>query len=187
MDTTYGAAHTARGACAIVESSSSTVSNEDGAAYMKGHTMNIDSIVNQDYRGKSFSELVNSPLSALNGVNEQQVSAFAAAGVHTIGDLARLPVVNYAVAINALSNCAGLSSKEQAEEDLLDDGVEMTFPASDPVSVQSSITRIEVAPDKVDASRDHQAAQSIEAHNEEMLRSAEVGTRYLQKDEGGNR
>lgn len=149
--------------------------------------MNIDSIVNQDYHGKSFSELVNSPLSALNGVSEQQASAFAAAGVHTIGDLANMRIVNYAMAIKALAGCQAASGKEQAEEELLDDAVEMTFPASDPVSVQSSITRIEVAPDKVDASRDHQAAQSIEAHNEEMLRTAEINTRYLQKDEGGNR
>lgn len=159
----------------------------DGAAYMKGQTMNIDSIVNQDYRGKSLSELVNSPLTALCGVNEQQASAFAAAGVHTVGDLANMRIVNYAMAIKALAGCDAASSKDQAEEGLLDDAVEMTFPASDPVSVQSSITRIEVAPDRVDASRDHQAAQSIEAHNEDALRSAEINTRYLQKDEGGNR
>ena len=49
------------------------------------------------------------------------------------------------------------SEKQKAEEELLDDGVEMTFPASDPVSVgPGSITRIEKAPDKVDASEDHQ-------------------------------
>ena len=149
--------------------------------------MNIDSIVNQDYHGKSLHELVNSPLTALCGVNEQQASAFAAAGVRTIGDLANLQVVQYAVAIKSLAGGEGSSTKELAEEGLLDDAVEMTFPASDPVSVQSSITRIEVAPDKVDASRDHQHAQAMEAHSEEMLRSAEVGTRYLQKDEGGNR
>ncbi|MFN3792463.1 hypothetical protein [Massilia sp.] len=149
--------------------------------------MNIDSIVNQDYHGKSFRDLVNSPLTALNSVTEQQASAFAAAGVHTIGDLANMKIVNYAIAIKALSSCEGASGTEQAREDLLDDAVEMTFPASDPVSVQSSITRIEVAPDKVDASRDHQAAQAIESHSEELLRSAEINTRYLQKDEGGNR
>ena len=49
------------------------------------------------------------------------------------------------------------SEKQQAEEQLLDDAVEMTFPASDPVSVDpNSITRIEKAPEKVDASEDHQ-------------------------------
>lgn len=49
------------------------------------------------------------------------------------------------------------SEKQKAEEALLDDAVEMTFPASDPVSVDAnSITRIEKAPEKVDASADHQ-------------------------------
>lgn len=49
------------------------------------------------------------------------------------------------------------SEKQNAEERLLDDAVEMTFPASDPVSVDpNSITRIEKAPEKVDASEDHQ-------------------------------
>ena len=49
------------------------------------------------------------------------------------------------------------SEKQNAEEQLLDDAVEMTFPASDPVSVDpNSITRIEKAPEKVDASEDHQ-------------------------------
>ena len=49
------------------------------------------------------------------------------------------------------------SEKRKAEEDLLDDAVEMTFPASDPVAVgPNTITRIEKAPDKVDASEDHQ-------------------------------
>lgn len=149
--------------------------------------MNIDAIVKQDYHGKSFQELVNAPLTAFHGVSEQQAGAFAAIGVRTIGELADLQIVNFAVAIKTLSGCQSASSKDQAEEELLDDAVEMTFPASDPVSVQSSITRIEVAPDRVDASRDHQAAQSIESHSEDMLRSAEINTRYLQKDEGGNR
>lgn len=49
------------------------------------------------------------------------------------------------------------SEKQQAEECLLDDAVEMTFPASDPISVDpNSITRIEKAPEKPDASEDHQ-------------------------------
>lgn len=180
---------------------------EDGAAYMKGHMMNIDAIVKQDYHGKSFSELVSSPLSALVGVDEQQISAFSAAGVHTIGDLANLKIVNLAMAIKALAGCEAGPGYRGAQEALLDDAVEMTFPASDPLAVQASITRIEVAPDMVDASRDHQHAQEIEAHekkalreeqshedksheeklHEEKLRTAEINTRYLQKDEGGNR
>ncbi|HEV7856094.1 MAG TPA: hypothetical protein VGO72_03950 [Herminiimonas sp.] len=48
------------------------------------------------------------------------------------------------------------SEEENAKESLLDDAVEMTFPASDPISVSSGITRIEKAPEMVNAHDDHQ-------------------------------
>ena len=54
------------------------------------------------------------------------------------------------------------SEADLAKEALLDDAVEMTFPASDPISVNSGVTRIEVAPDKVDAHGDHQLAGQVE-------------------------
>ncbi|UVW26858.1 hypothetical protein [Massilia sp. H6] len=136
--------------------------------------MNIDNIVNKQFHGKSLSELVRAPLSALVSMTEQQAEAFAVAGVRTIGDLARMPAVNFAVAIHSLATCEAVSSKEQAEECLLDDAVEMTFPASDPISVDSGITRIEVAPDRVDAARDHQGAQAMEVHNEDARRTPPV-------------
>lgn len=125
--------------------------------------MNIDTIVNEQFHGKTFRELADAPLSALRGIGEQQATALGGAfGVRTIGEFADLDVIRYVVAIAALSGCEGLSSKEKAEETLLDDAVEMTFPASDPISVDAGITRIEVAPDMVDAGHDHQHAQSIE-------------------------
>jgi hypothetical protein len=65
--------------------------------------------------------------------------------------------------------------EEVAKETLLDEAVEMTFPASDPLAVTSSITRIEVPPEKVDASTDHQGASAIEAHNEETIGSRALG------------
>ena len=125
--------------------------------------MNIDTIVNEQFHGKTFRELADAPLSALRGIGEQQAAALAdTLGVKTIGDLANLEAVRYAIAINALSGCEGVSNKERAGETLLDDAVEMTFPASDPISVDAGITRIEVAPDMVDPGHDHQHAQSIE-------------------------
>jgi hypothetical protein len=54
------------------------------------------------------------------------------------------------------------TEKDKAKETLLDDAIEMTFPSSDPISVASSITRIEVAPEMVAARTDHQNSQSIE-------------------------
>lgn len=149
--------------------------------------MNIDTIVNQAFHGKSFSELVNAPLTALNGIGDKEAAALRALGVNTIGDLADLKVVNYAVAIKALAGCEAASGKEVAEETLLDEGVEMTFPASDPVAVQSSITRIEVAPDKVNASTDHQNASAMEVHNQEALSNSAFHTGYLQQGKDGNR
>lgn len=144
--------------------------------------MNIDSIVNEQFHGKTFRELAEAPLSALRGVGEQQAAALAdTLGVKTIGDLAGLQVVNYAIAIKALAGCEGQSSKEKAEETLLDDAVEMTFPASDPISVDAGITRIEVAPDMVDAGRDHQHAAAIEEHNQQAVGRSALGGDAPQK------
>jgi len=125
--------------------------------------MNIDNIVNEQFRGKSFRELADAPLSALRGIGEQQANTLAdMLGVKTIGDLASLQAVSFAVAIKALAGSETQSSQEQAKQTLLDDAVEMTFPASDPISVDSGITRIEVPPEMVDAGHDHQNARSIE-------------------------
>jgi predicted RecB family nuclease len=132
--------------------------------------MNIDSIVNESFHDKCFRELVEAPLTALRGITEEQASSLEQCfGVRTVADLANLRVVRYARAIKMMAEVESEPRQEVAKEALLDDAVEMTFPASDPVSVTSSITRIEVAPDKVDASTDHQGASAIKAHNEEVL------------------
>lgn len=55
------------------------------------------------------------------------------------------------------------SEQESAKESLLDDAIEMSFPASDPISVSSGITRIEKAPDTVDAHDDHQNSGEVAA------------------------
>lgn len=74
------------------------------------------------------------------------------------------------------------SDKDKAEEKLLDDAVEMTFPASDPVSVDpNSITRIEKAPEKSDASADHQN-RSLETKGESPARDKEVKHAKAKRD-----
>ena len=138
--------------------------------------MNINSIVNEEFRSNGLRELVGAPLTALHGLSEQQVQALRSAfGVNTIGELAELKILKVAQSIKCLALEECETPKEVAEEVLIDDAVEMTFPASDPVSVQSSITRIEVAPEKVDASSDHQGASAIEAHNEETIGCRALG------------
>jgi hypothetical protein len=143
--------------------------------------MNITTIVNEAFHGKSPRELMDCPLTALNGVGEKEAKALQDAfGVTTVGQLARLEVVANAVAINMMAGAGGQPQGEAAKETLLDEAVEMTFPASDPISVDSGITRIEVAPDKVDAARDHQGADAIAAHNEEALGKPMLGTETKQ-------
>ena len=137
--------------------------------------MNIQIIVNDTYHDKCFRELVKEPVSALRGITEQQANALREAfGINTIGELAELRAVKFARAIRTMASAEAEPPEAVAKEALLDDAVEMTFPASDPLAVTSSITRIEVPPEKVDASTDHQHASAIEAHNEET-----VGTRAL--------
>jgi len=139
--------------------------------------MNINTIVNEQFHGKSFRELVDCPLTALCGIGPNQAQSLADAfGVTTIGQLAQLKVVAHAVAIEMMAGVETQPSGDVAKETLLDDAVEMTFPASDPISVDAGITRIEVAPDKVDASRDHQGASAIEVNNEQAVGGANLGT-----------
>jgi hypothetical protein len=143
--------------------------------------MNIQIIVNDSHHDKCFRELVNQPVTALRGITQQQADALRDAfGINTVGELAELKAVKWARAIRTMASAEAEPPEEAAKEALMDDAVEMTFPASDPVAIQSSITRIEVPPDKVDASSDHQGAAAIEAHNQET-----VGTRAL--GPGGNK
>lgn len=121
--------------------------------------MNIDTIVDQAYVGKNFRDIAGSPVSALKGVSAADAKVLQKAfGVQTVRDLASLNFVKWATALVTLADEEACTPQEKAQEELLDDAVEMTFPASDPISVDAGITRIEVAPEKVDAFTDHQHA-----------------------------
>jgi predicted RecB family nuclease len=138
--------------------------------------MNIQIIVNDTHHNKCFRELVSEPVTALRGVTPQQAEALRDAfGITTIADLAELKVVKWARAIRTMASAEAEPADSAAKETLLDEAVEMTFPASDPLSVDSGITRIEVAPEKADASTDHQHASAIEAHNEQAIGSRALG------------
>lgn len=140
--------------------------------------MNMNAIVTEQYHGKTPHELVDCPLTALCGIGAKEAKALEDAfNVTTIGQLARHRAIAHAFAIEMMAAPGSLSASESAKESLLDDAVEMTFPASDPISVDAGITRIEVAPDKVEASRDHQGASAIAAHNEEACGQTNVGTK----------
>jgi nucleotidyltransferase/DNA polymerase involved in DNA repair len=123
--------------------------------------MNISKCVDKAYEGKSFNELANAPVNALEGVGAKDAALLKSAfNVSTIRDLANLKFVKLATAITTLAD-EDDSDHNRAEETLLDDAIEMTFPSSDPISVAPNITRVEVKPDMVDARTDHQNSQSI--------------------------
>lgn len=125
--------------------------------------MNIDTVVGKDYLGKCFRELADAPVSALNGVGEEGARALNEAfGVTTVRELANLNFIKWAGAIATLAAEEQMLPQDRAKEELLDDAVEMTFPASDPISVDAGITRIEVPPEKVNAQSDHQHANKVE-------------------------
>ncbi|MDB5726898.1 MAG: hypothetical protein JWR25_1812 [Noviherbaspirillum sp.] len=118
--------------------------------------MNINKIVDKEYCNKSFSEIADAPISALQGISAKDAKLLKQAlNIDTVRDLAELNYVRLAMAITALADSTA-ASEEKVQETLLDDAVEMTFPASDPTSVTSSITRIEVEPDMPPAHLDHQ-------------------------------
>jgi predicted RecB family nuclease len=78
--------------------------------------MNINSIVNEDFRGKCLRELAAAPLTALSGVTlEQAQSLRAAFGVNTIGELAELKLLKLAQAIKLLAAEETETPKEIAE------------------------------------------------------------------------
>jgi hypothetical protein len=93
-------------------------------------------------------------------------------GVVSVRDLANLHFVKWASALTILADEEAMTDEQKAKDVLLDDAVEMTFPASDPISVDVGITRIEVAPEKVDAHTDHQHAGKHEVTTEETAKSA---------------
>jgi hypothetical protein len=127
--------------------------------------MNINTIVDNDFADKCFRDICNAPLSALRGLSTSDAKALHTAfGISTVGELADLKFVRWASAIKVLAAEECDTPEQVAKETLLDEAVEMTFPASDPISVDSGITRIEVAPDMVDASTDHQHAKKMEAN-----------------------
>lgn len=138
--------------------------------------MNIDTIVDNKYCQMSFRELCNAPLEALRGLSDKDARALHQAfGIKTIGELADLNFVRWADAIRTLANEECDTQEQVARETLLDDAVEMTFPASDPISVDAGITRIEVPPDMVDAHTDHQMAGEVQEHTRQANQSAKTG------------
>ena len=148
--------------------------------------MNIDNIVDNAYHGKDFRELIEAPVSALCGVSVEDAAALKQAfGVTTIGQFADLKFVKWAVAIKTLATAECDSKEQAAKETLLDDAVEMTFPASDPISVDAGITRIEVPPEMVAAAADHQHHAAFSESNKDAVGHDAIGTGAGRREDHG--
>jgi len=125
--------------------------------------MNISKVVDKGYQSKSFKEIADAPLSALQGISAKDAKLLKQVfDIDTVRDLANLRYVKWASALVTLAEDEVDTEEEKAKETWLDDAVQMTFPASDPPAVASSITRIEKAPDMPPAQLDHQNSQSID-------------------------
>jgi len=61
----------------------------------------------------------------------------------------------------------------------------MTFPASDPISVDAGITRIEVPPEMVAAAADHQHHAAITEANKEAVGHDAIGSSAGRREETG--
>ncbi|MES2299183.1 MAG: hypothetical protein V4582_19210 [Pseudomonadota bacterium] len=95
--------------------------------------MNIGSIVDNAYLNKTFLELAEASPSALRGVGAAKARALRQLfNVSTVRQLAELNVVKWAAAITALADAEGSTAEQQ-----LDEAVELTFPASDPIAVDT--------------------------------------------------
>jgi len=125
--------------------------------------MNINNAVDKPYHIKSFKEIADAPVSALNGISAKDAELLQKAfHIKTVRDLANLKYTKWASAIVALAEEEAVTEEEKAKEILLDDAIEMSFPSSDPISISSGITRIEVPPEMAPAHADHQNSHAPE-------------------------
>lgn len=69
-----------------------TLSTVEGSFRPEGSSMNVDNLVNQDHEAKSFLELLEAPIAALQGLTEKAQATLSGIGVKTIGDLASCKV-----------------------------------------------------------------------------------------------
>jgi len=87
--------------------------------------------------------LLNSPLETLHCITPEQAELLKTAfQVVTIRDAINLKFVQCLTAFAELDHECEIEN-DLTENGLLDEALQMTFPASDPTSVVSSITRIE--------------------------------------------
>jgi len=92
---------------------------------------------------KNQPKVMDSPLEVLHCLTLEEANLLKTAfNIVTIRDFANHKFVKCVAALVKLDENLEVV-KNQAEEQLLDEALEMTFPASDPTSIDASVTRIE--------------------------------------------
>mmetsp|Transcript_15376 Transcript_15376/g.33612 ORF Transcript_15376/g.33612 Transcript_15376/m.33612 type:complete len:185 (-) Transcript_15376:131-685(-) len=79
----------------------------------EGSVMNIDHAVDKDFESKSLTELLEAPLSALEGLTEKADDLLGELHCKTIGDLADLKYCKWAEAIVELAKVEELKTKHE--------------------------------------------------------------------------
>merc|ERR1712150_74883 len=79
----------------------------------EGSIMNIDHAVDKDFEAKSLTELLEAPLSALEGLTGKADAVLKELHVTTIGDLADFKYCKWAGAIIELSKYEELKTKQE--------------------------------------------------------------------------
>lgn len=79
-----------------------SVEEKDGR--LPGSVMNVDEAVDKSSEAKTFTEMVESPISILQGLTTEADELFASMGVKTVGELAEWKYAKWAEAFLELSN-----------------------------------------------------------------------------------
>ncbi|MEU4216905.1 hypothetical protein [Actinoplanes sp. NPDC026623] len=70
-------------------------------------SVNLDAILDPEFRSSQLLDLVDAPVSALSGISEEEAEGLRLAfGIETIGDLADNAFVRAAVAIREMAKIA---------------------------------------------------------------------------------
>jgi len=87
--------------------------------------------------------MLDSPLETLHCISAEEASIIKIVfRIKTVRDLAEHKITRCLAALKVL-DADMAAEKEVLTENLLDDALEMTFPASDPVSINAGVTRID--------------------------------------------
>lgn len=84
-----------------------------------GSVMNIDRALDKDSEAKSLKELLDCPLSVLQGLTEKVDGALKVLGIGTIGELGTNKYFQYAEAIAALADYEELQTAEERKAEKL--------------------------------------------------------------------